>query len=347
MLKTHIGQLEKFKEILISKYGDERVDMEIPTADNYKSMEHVNVTIHYPEILITNSYKQKHKIRDLYLTFTISCSWSASSSYNKRILTISSILTCSRGTLTSIEYAKNYYHSHCGNSFCLGYSELRDFLNEVAYTGLNSDNFEFFTYILDDYLKWESLEGGPYRKIENLTNITSRTYRANANIRSSDIDTEGIIKYFIDNNIELPIINNYETLTFHAEEPINILTPIVYRNKELEELIKKYLLDTYDIDGLIHKGFIHAPDNYLYHIEMIETGEYEVVRTFDNEILFKGNMLPTNVIEPVRIAGDMDYEKIVEESIVNNIVIEIINKELNNKLRDLWKEKQKEYYQSW
>ena len=347
MLKTHIGQLEKFKEILISKYGDERVDMEIPTTDNYKSMQHVDVTIHYPEILITNSYKQKHKIRDLYLTFTISCSRSVSS-YSKRILTISSTLECSRGTLTSIEYAKNYYHSHHGNSsFCLGYSELRDFLNEVAYTGLNSDNFEFFTYILDDYLKWESVEGGPYRKIENLTNTTLRIYRANVSISPYDIDTEGIIKYFIDNNIELPIINNYKTLIFHAEEPINILTPVVYSNKEIEESIKKYLLDTYDIDDLIRKGFIHAPDNYLYHIEMIETGEYEIVRTFDNEILFKGNMLPTNVIEPVRIAGDMDYDKIVEESIVNIIVIEIIKRELDNKLKNLWKEKQKEYYQSW
>jgi len=125
--------------------------------------------IKFPKIEITNGKEARHEINDLYVKWT----------FNKGF-TIKDNLKGIRGLLSYVEYKCGYAHSHLPSSsytsgplwnpFCLGSGEFAQANTEWAMKGheFTQEAFELLLYQLDAYVRWESLQGGPYMRIENI-----------------------------------------------------------------------------------------------------------------------------------------------------------------------------------
>ena len=143
-------------------YDLENID-EYKNILEYKEMMGFNYyfTIHYPELVITNG-KQKHTIYDLYIKL-------------KFIDFGTPRLADIRGLRTSAtvgELSSGYIHSHLPSgygyafkSFCLGGGPIRDYLG----SSLSSvEGYEYFLYLLQSYLEWESKAGIPYINMDSI-----------------------------------------------------------------------------------------------------------------------------------------------------------------------------------
>ena len=137
------------------------------------------ILIYFPEFTIKNSSGDTHKILDLYVVLKpVLCS--NGPNFGNSIYGF-------RTTLTDKEYSSGYIHSHISSidvyfehfslnnyvykSFCLGSSEVIDIMQILNNSSSFDKNmFELLLLTLDTYVKWESLEGGPYIKMSSISN---------------------------------------------------------------------------------------------------------------------------------------------------------------------------------
>lgn len=120
-----------------------------------------NLYIHFPIINISNSLEQRHTIKDMYVKIEINrvyiYGW--------------------RKTLSYKEYKSSYSHSHTPfnigsfSKFCLGSSVFNSLVMDVMVCKSRA-NWEMLLLSIENYLSWESLEGGPYRKIADIGNTS-------------------------------------------------------------------------------------------------------------------------------------------------------------------------------
>lgn len=128
--------------------------------------------VYYPEIIITNSTQESHVITDLYVKFSFNYFGKLSESFK-----------INRGSYSEQEWYSNYKHSHTNGSFpddiyyfnapCLGGGPIVSNIAVLRNTTLeNFSELEIvqFLILMDDFLKWESLEGVPYKYIRNIGN---------------------------------------------------------------------------------------------------------------------------------------------------------------------------------
>lgn len=172
-------------------YGEEFVDEQ----DNY-------VIVHFPEVEISNSMEQSHTMRDIYLKFEI---------YSCRVC-LKQLL---RATLTDVEIRNNYTFSHVNNqdevfdwstgSFCFGETAISNLRDELNSRTKIVKNLRFFLEAIKEYLSWESLEGTPYRSINNVI--------CDENLW---INTSGEEEYDIDGGVSV-VINNIQDFTYTFE----------------------------------------------------------------------------------------------------------------------------------
>lgn len=135
------------------------------------------IHIRFPEFEITNSIGSRHKIRDLIVK--VKTTKNSSSSTQKISISISALRT----TCTINEITGGYSHSHTEgssygrfNEFCLGSSDFAIIKGNVSLSP-TATNWMLFFMALESYVKWESLEGGPYMKIEQtVLNRTSSVH---------------------------------------------------------------------------------------------------------------------------------------------------------------------------
>ena len=107
----------------------------------------------------------KHEIKDLFVGIQVT---------NVNIFGVSKgnvTLVGRRGKMSYKEWCSHYSHSHLGSSynswqtFCLGNSDIAMLINELKLS-FDKDMWYMLFYALPNYVNWESLEGGPYKKIE-------------------------------------------------------------------------------------------------------------------------------------------------------------------------------------
>lgn len=168
--------LEKLHEVGKSWYGD-----------NYRVSSRSNevaLYILYPEKKITNG-KRTHTMYDLIIKVTFP--------YNEAKLIFSS-LRGSRLTITPEELQSSYGFSHMQTinnaGFCYGSGPINGVIRKLTSVvdWLKTPNFdalEQLFFVLESYLAWESLEGGPYKKIQD---IGSRT-QVHTSFSQNQIDT--------------------------------------------------------------------------------------------------------------------------------------------------------------
>jgi hypothetical protein len=125
--------------------------------------------IHFDEIKITNSEGAEHKIEDLVFRIMIDC-------VSKTIIRIEA----RRMSATSEEIGSGYGHSHidgCLYGFsgevCMSNTDIAEAYGKLKLEH-NPDIFQLFLYMIENFSSWESIEGGPYSHIRNITSNTRR-----------------------------------------------------------------------------------------------------------------------------------------------------------------------------
>lgn len=200
-LEFIVPSVESIKSTLISCFGEERFELTTTKQPNFltwlesndKGSEKENSTflercikgvesscrdwrkvkaydiiIHFPELFIKNICMVNHRITDMYIKLELS-------------LFLSDIhhrygFVGMRTSYTFAEYSSGYNFSHLSgppdtfrwSSFCLGETHFSTLCMSIA-TEFDKNFFGLFCYQLEQYLSWESLEGGPYKRIGDIS----------------------------------------------------------------------------------------------------------------------------------------------------------------------------------
>lgn len=182
---TNLASRESFNSIC-EFYSLDYADIDVGNDNFIISLyAYINTTfiIKYPFIIISNSKRERHTIKDLYVKFEFT--------YEGRMV---GAFTIQRSTYSLKEFLYNYKHSHVGaamisngrihsrnsirdfSSVCLGTGPIRDIIAGlgVPYSeeGFNEIAFMQFLNLLDDFVAWESLEGVPYRHLADIPKQT-------------------------------------------------------------------------------------------------------------------------------------------------------------------------------
>ena len=157
--------LQYFKDY----FGENRVDIiETTNTETY-------VYIWFPKETISNSKGQKHTIYDLYIKINF---------VNSRFVDMRTIRT----SFTIAELHSGYSHSHSPSkpyahpsntiytytgerSCCLGTGPLGQLMGDY----IDSNILMSLCIYIEKWVRWESLEGGPYIRMEQIGNIGLKT----------------------------------------------------------------------------------------------------------------------------------------------------------------------------
>ncbi len=168
----------------------------------------LNIILQFPEILISNKDKNKHVIKDLYIKLE----------FNSELKLVD-MLGC-RATINHMEYNIQYGHSHLQRSsefwkwrsWCRGESDFAQAVVLIRNKYLKS-NLLRFLYQIPHYLSWESLDGGPYIKIESLKPVNNYP----STVPNSSVEV--VYKAILENVDIIPtrLIANNDKNTFQLE----------------------------------------------------------------------------------------------------------------------------------
>lgn len=187
--------------------------LEVVFPDNWclESVDGINrVIVRFPEFVIRNSRNETHTIRGLYVKVSFDSHWCISSS------SISGM----RAVLLERERSSSYRHSHLPTaSDFTGYSTFCTGGDMIAELGMmlrnknvfeNEDMYENYFETLNTYVRWESLEGGPYKRLSSIAMSIGDDFNYGeppyANARSKTFNY--LAKVIKEQNLELPITLN-------------------------------------------------------------------------------------------------------------------------------------------
>lgn len=158
--------------------------------------EYIEVILYYSNITIRNSSGNGHNIKSLFVKIQL---YSLNDSRMFKFIEIKG----ARFYITDIEYHSKYRHSHLPttqtnkgvfSSFCIGDGIYGVYCIDVSsdnkigknYIGISSDTFDptiddikvalqSFFIAVDNYVQWESAEGGPYISFSSIGNTEEQT----------------------------------------------------------------------------------------------------------------------------------------------------------------------------
>lgn len=226
----------------------------------------LSIVFHYPEIELENSVSDKHSIYNMYVIgeFIIAEN-GIQFHYLKGI----------RTTFTLAEIHSEYSHSHLKSDikrvqkFCLGTRTPLDNLRKIYFNVLPNTSDEriedyFFEYMInvENYINWESQEGGPYvymDKIGLCINVRKAEFESMAESSKS---------------INEPIFN------------------ILKRNPQFLKFIPKgdfteIIINKEHIESLVSKGLMANELHYNSSIYLFKEGINEFMIKMEKEIIAK------------------------------------------------------------
>lgn len=184
------------------------------------------LTIHFPEFTITNSRKNSHFIKDMYIAIH----------FNHEFVIYPSLIG-RRGTLTLEEWQSTYGHSHMntGNNgwsnMCLGDSgtPIAHALQETSLLRKFDENgIKKVLALLHGYIIWESLEGTPYIQMTNVSR--KNTSLPTASLLSINRAYASLTRFILEDdiqkniNLKLSTINSFNRFIFDRNEIEKILS---------------------------------------------------------------------------------------------------------------------------
>lgn len=131
-----------------------------------QNLNNAIIIVHFPELTITNERGRTHLIRDMYARVVLSPNGKLHSGPQFH-----------RATFTHAECKNNYLHSHVRTirfdhltewqGGCLGSGPIRDTISRLS-IDFSWEDWTLFAVQLDQYVHVESLEGGPYHRMESV-----------------------------------------------------------------------------------------------------------------------------------------------------------------------------------
>jgi len=216
--KFNLENIKLVKESLQAIFPD-NWELQYNDIDNL-----VIIYVKFPLITIVNSNDLSHTIKDLYVRICCDTDMKFSKMFK---------IEGFRGKLTYNEFKSGYSHSHLPSfsfdsfsNFCLGIGTEIDILradlidNSIPFI---QERLEQFLYMLEVYVRWESLEGVPHIKMENIC-FSQKDI-------NFDIDNNILDIYYID------FICNTSTFNCFYNQVKDIITVSF---DELEKLITFY-----------------------------------------------------------------------------------------------------------
>lgn len=220
-LEWIVPNVESIKKTLMDTYGEERFDFQVTKIPRFLEWLEKNdqkdtkanqefftkckkgssvisdfrrntaytILIHYPELTVKNSKGRSRKITDMYIKIELSPFLTdATGSYQ--------LFRGQRTSFTYAEFSSHYDFSHLSNQpknsdfgdFCLGSTDF-SLLCKTCAIEFNQNLFSLFCYQLEAYLSWESIEGGPYKYLNDV-------HEKGDNYTSVNIDNSTIIQYY-------------------------------------------------------------------------------------------------------------------------------------------------------
>lgn len=294
---TTINNYSIFKSSLDEFYKD-NWDIIPIHVDNYK--KDFNLVILYPEIKITNSKDEKHTIKDLYVIVPLHI--------EDNTFVFSGNLYGFRTFQTSDEY-NNYTHSHLNASrilqiakFCLGSGDINlTIKNLMIKNNFSEILFKGFLITLEYYLTWESLEGGPHYRMENLFN-KSQEVKADL-FNSFTLTDKTLFKKH-----------------FEKVNPIYLDGEIDYNLKELEECLTQCFIELSVNSCLVN----YNPDTNKYY-KITNNNNITKDLTEVSNITFRGSKLigtvKVNTVESknVKRVANPQYTNYVRKKFIERI----------------------------
>lgn len=202
----YANKIKLFMDAALVYYEPDNLSFRV-VVDDY-----LEIAIKFPDITITNSQKKSHKIKDLLVYTTI----------NLKTMKIAQDIKGYRGSVTKEEISSSYNHSHLRASdckkisdFCLGSSEMAVLVAEMKTQPITPQKFEFYCGSLDQYVRWESLEGTPHIKFGSISN--------NSDILNS-VSINNLHYYynkFIDNKVPFKLLYDSINENFKATIELN------------------------------------------------------------------------------------------------------------------------------
>jgi hypothetical protein len=301
------------KKLAIEIFGEDNIDIQSGEFDDsYGSSKITELIVYYPEITITNSVELSHIMKDIYIRYK----FYYSNGYKKRVLR----LEFARTTFTDVEVANRYQfsHSNTGNvgrwssSFCFGGVGLASTYNSLL--GGNLKGITSFLIGFEEYLKWESIEGKPYRHLSEL------------------ISRERYLKYSLDisestkNKMYIDVIQKFNDFNY------------IYNLVEGKNIIK------------LSQDFINTLESYLtarysQHVYYVINGESYVDNgnfessIFDrdnkqSEVIFKGKNKKIKIIKTQTdiVTPEKKIHRLILNYIIQKLESELYNYVVNKQL---------------
>jgi hypothetical protein len=305
---------------ILNAHHKDNWDINLSIIDNFSNKQdntlinsiQINIFILYPSITIKNSVEEEHLIKDLLIVLPIHKFTSSIFFKDFKGIRLSvnkqefhNAYRHSHTNTMSYKYNKNFYSS----SFCYGESEISDIIS-INRNECTPEAFELFIITLDNYLSWESLEGGPHIKMRDvITNAESssisidRTDAKNMfnivniqlikNINENDIKNLRVIvqnrslKFIINDNFKNTIINIIKKFDYD-----NIKNLIVTK---IEDIYYQFNKDDYKENvkeinkDLKNQNLIPS---IIFRSKIIDFKVYEKKQETKEEIKVKYELLP-------------------------------------------------------
>jgi len=317
---------EKIKEKLYQIFGEKYVDIK----------EDGGCIIHFPKITITNSKNDEHTITDLY----IQLGWRYDS--NRNVSIFYNTLKGIRLSFSPVEIYKGYIHSHLPTldieeeeeeqnvrisftDFCLGSDGI-----SVVLASLNLqftiDNFIILLNFINDFIRWESLEGGPYIEMTEVQDAINE-YTSVDMTSYISVDKQEVAEHFITTVPEYFIKKLYFVLNLDSVTILNSL-------ELLEEWEKIYSEDPY-YSLIVNPAIKYNNTYYVENEDYSEILNYAENINLTGSFFFKGK----NRFPKINFTGSNNNIKIekgvrVVHPALFRIIIEIIGNRLHIYLTD-------------
>jgi hypothetical protein len=283
--------------ILSSIYPKENFDVSNIKIGS-SNMIFADVTIHYPHIEITNTTGATHDIYDLYVRFTFNFD------------SINSLISLNDTRLARTTFAPkeniggtNFYifsHAHVreapwrmeAENFCYGNGTPINELVRKTRCGVALTDLSKLFVAFNEYLKWESLEGGPFYMFNSLKNSDYREYQPQFLPHYNDM-------------IELiftELLKQAEDFRFSfSSEDTSISSCIAIKVRDLDEVIQNVAIGLITTNPLVDDLFCYYYNPGIYtRFDKFDSDKEDYLKNLkgiESNFSFKGNPVPLRIIE--------------------------------------------------
>jgi len=157
---------------------------------DYEEDDKLDIHLYFEDITIKNSDNITHNIKDLFVIIRFNS--------NGGDYELSNTLYGYRTFITQNEANNHYLHSHLSDEgeFCLGSGPLKLFMSDYGYSMTidreNIDIFDEMLLMIFHYVRWESMEGTPYRYINRLVSQQLNNQYVKINTEDISLINKGI-----------------------------------------------------------------------------------------------------------------------------------------------------------